>query len=223
MNFFLVAAVALSLFPGRSLTPYTPQQLLQKCRARAVQIDSSLNNKDIRFIQSLEMKSRTGKSDSLAFEITLDHGSFTRRLLFSSVPNGGRFNGGYDAFDKLFFLSDYFSASGKILSSCDFDKSTCGDCYGIKFTLSAASHPEDPLSTVSASVNEADFTPMHIDEHLRGLPLGVEFEDEVDVEYSRDAAIYYPKKIVMQVYGTLFFLKGEVAVITITNGKLQRI
>ncbi len=51
----------------------------------------------------------------------------------------------------------------------------------------------------------------------------MEFEDNVDVAYNNDLKVYFPNKIVMQVYGTLFFLKGEVAVITIRNEDLQRI
>ena len=223
MNFFLVAAFVLSLHPNRVPDSYTPRELFEKCRARAARIDSTLNKMNIRFIQSVEMRSRTGTADSLAFEITSDHGKLTRRLLFSSVPNGGRFNGGYDAFDRMFHLSDYFSGRGKVLSSCDFGKSSCGKCLGIRFTLSSPSDPTDPLSTVSASVDASDFTPVHIEEHLKGLPLGVEFEDNVDVAYNNDLRVYFPNKIVMQVYGTLFFLKGEVAVITIRNGDLQRI
>lgn len=215
--------MVLSLHPNRALDTYTPHQLFERCKTRAVQIDSTLNRMNIRFIQTVEMRSRTGKTDSLAFEITVSHGRFTRRLLFSSVPNGGRFNGGYDAFNRMFLLSEYFSGKGKVLSSCDFSKSSCVRCLGIRFTLSSSSDPEDPLSTVSASLNMSDFTPMHIDERLKGLPLGVEFEDNVDVVYNRDIDVYFPNKIVMQVYGTLFFLKGEIAVITIRNEDPRRI
>ncbi len=178
---------------------------------------------DIQFTQKIELRSRTGERDSLVFEVTLDRGRLQRRLIFSSVPIDDRFNGGYDAFNKLFFLSEYFSGTGKVLTSCDFDESSCGVCYTIRFGLSSPADSADELSMVTASMNASNFTPEHIDERVKGLPLGVEFEDNVDVAYDNATGIYFPKKIVMQVYGSLFFLKGEIALITIHNENLRTI
>lgn len=223
MNFFLVAAIVFALRPSTASTSYTARQVFERCKTRVVQIDSSLAGMDIRFKQKIEMKSRTGDMDSLVFEVTVDRGRFQRRLIFSSVPNDNRFNGGYDAFNKLFLLSEYFSGEGRILTSCDFDKSQCRECYTIRFGLSSSADSSNELSEVTASMRAASFTPIHIDERVKGLPLGVEFENNVDVAFDRETGIYFPKKIVMQVFGSLFFLKGEVALITIRNEDLRRL
>ena len=81
----------------------------------------------------------------------------------------------------------------------------------------------DPMNTVSASVNAYNYTPVHIEEHITGLPLGVEFTDNVDVAYDGNAGMYFPDKIAMQVYARFLFLKGEVAVVTIKNEDLKKI
>ena len=223
MNFFFAAAVVLAFNSNHVSSAYSAREVFEKCKARAAQIDSSLSRVDIQFMQMMEMKSRSGERDSLVFRITVRHGKFERQLISGTVPNGDRFNGGYDAFDKMFLLSEYFSDEGKILTSCDFNKPACDKCYGISFSLSKPSDLSDPLSTVSASLNAFNFTPVHIEEHIKGLPLGVEFDDNVDIAYDRKVDMYFPDKIVMRVYGSFFFLKGEIAVVTIRNEDLKKL
>ena len=222
MNFFLVAAVIFAFNSGDVPKSYSAQEVYQKVKARAEQIDSTLDRADVQFTQEIEMRSRAGNVDSLVFRISILHGKFVRHLVSTSVPNGDRFDGGYDAFDKMFFLSEYFSDSGRKLSSCSFDSPQCDKCYGIRFALSSKFDPSDPYNTVSASLNAYTFTPMHIDERVKGLPLGIEFENNVDVAYDPGLNTYFPSKIVMQVFGRLLFIKGEIGVITIKNENLRK-
>lgn len=197
--------------------------MFEKCKARTVEIDNNLKGIDIQFTQRIEFRSRGGDNDSLIFKVTVDHGKFERQLISTTVPNGDRFNGGYDVFDKMFFLSEFFSEEGKTMTSCEFDKPGCSDCYGINFIFSKSSDEGDPMNTVSASLTVDDFTPVHISERVNGLPLGTEFDDEINVSYDKSLNICYPEDITMRVYAHLFFLKGEIAVVKIKNENLQKI
>ncbi len=211
------------LNPQHAQNSLTAQQVLEKCKGRAIEIDDSLKSIDIQFTQEIEFKSRGGGEDSLAFDITIRHGKFEREMISSSVANGNRFNGGYDAFDRMFFLSDYFDDHGKKLTSCELEDADCSDCYGINFTYSKSSDTTDPLNVVSASLTADDFTPVRINEQVTGLPLGAEFDDDVKVFYDKSLNLCYPASIVMRVYAHLFFLKGEIAVVNIKNKNLKRI
>jgi len=223
LNIFLIAALVFAFNLNHGSSTNSAREVYEKCKARAAEIDSSLKHVDIQFIQKMEMRSTKGDRDSLVFRITVRHGKFERQLIYSTVPNGDRFGGGYDAFDRMFFLSEYFSDGKKVLASCEFDKPTCNGCYGINFSFAKASDMGDPLSTVTASVNAYNYTPVHIEEHITGLPLGVEFKDNIDVVYDQESEMYFPDKIVMQVYARFLFLKGEVAVVTIKNEDLKKI
>jgi hypothetical protein len=223
LNFFLAIAVLFSLNLKPAQTLLTPQEVLEKGRARAIEIDNNLKSVDIQFTQEIELKSRGGDEDKLIFNIIVKHGKFERQMVSSSVVNGDRFNGGYDAFDKMFFLSEYFDDQGKKLTSCEFQDADCNSCYGINFTYSKASDTSDPLNVVSTSLSASDFTPMTINEQVKGLPLGAEFDDDVKVSYDKNLNICYPENIVMRVYAHLFFLKGEIAVVTIKNKNLKKI
>jgi hypothetical protein len=223
LNFFLIAAVILALHQDSAQGSLTAREVFEKCRARAVRNDSSLVNIDIQFTQEVEFRSRTGDKDSLSFAVTARHGKFERELISSSVANRNKFNGGYDAFDRMFLLSDYFDEEGKVLTSCEFHDQGCGDCYGISFTLSKASDVNDPLNEVSATLSASDFIPTRINEDVTGLPLGAECDNDVRVAYDRRLDLYFPEKIVVRIYAHLFFLKGEVAVVTITNRNLKKI
>lgn len=214
--------------PNAAQTSLTANEVFEKCRARALQIDSNLKGVDIKFTQEIEFRSRGGDQDDLVFNVIVRRGKFEREVVSSTVKNGDRFNGGYDAFDKMFLLSAYFDEGGKSLTSCKFQD--CSDCYRINFTLSRSSpegiHSEDltdPLNLGSASVSASDFTPMSINEEITGLPLGVEFDDGVKVSYDKTLNMCYPENIVMQVYAHVFFLKGEIAVVTIKNKNLAKI
>lgn len=223
MNLFLIAVI---LFAGGSRTyetPLTAQEVLERCRARALEVDSSLKCTDIQFTQEIEFESRGGDKDDLVFNIIVRHGKFERQIVSSTVVNGDRFNGGYDAFDKMFLLSEYFDERGKSVASCEFQRVDCSNCYGINFTLSKSSDPTDPLNVVSASISASDFTPVAINEQITGLPLGSEFDDDVKVSYDRNLNMCYPEEIVMRVYAHLFFLKGKIAVVTIRNRNLRKI
>lgn len=217
-----------ALIPNAAQTQLTANEVFEKCRERALQIDDNLKSVDIKFTQEIEFRSRSGDKDDLVFNIVVRHGKFEREVVSSTVKNGDRFNGGYDAFDKMFLLSAYFDEGGKSLSSCEFQD--CGNCYKINFTLSRSSpegiHSEDmtdALNVGSASLTTNDFTPMSINEEITGLPLGVEFDDGVKVAYDKTLDMCYPENIVMRVYAHLFFLKGEIAVVTIRNKNLARI
>ena len=109
------------------------------------------------------------------------------------------------------------------MTSCEFDKPDCSDCYGINFIFSKSSDEGDPMNTVSASLTVDDFTPVHISERVNGLPLGTEFDDEINISYDKSLNICYPEDITMRVYAHLFFLKGEIAVVKIKNENLQKI
>lgn len=212
-----------ALNPKPAQNALTAQEVLEKCRARAIEIDNDLRGIDIQFTQEIEFKSRGGDKDNLVFNITVRHGKFERQVISSSVVNGDRFNGGYDAFDKMFLLSEYFDNQGKKLTSCEFQDADCSNCYGINFTYSKSPDTGDPLNVVYASLTTSDFTPMSINEQITGLPLGTEFDDDVKVSYDKNLNMCYPENIVMRVYGHLFFLKGEIAVVTIKNKNLKRI
>lgn len=222
MNFFLIAAVILSLNPNGAPGSHSAREVYENCRARVGEIDSVLNHMDIRFTQKMEMVSRGGDKDELVFRIIMRHGTFERQLISGTVANGSRFNAGYDAFDKMFLLSEYFSDSGKIVSSCDFEPSPAGGDYRIKFTFSEPSDTGLAMTTVTASVNR-DFIPVKIWEHINGLPLGMEFDDMVDVAHDKALNMYFPGKIVMRIYGKFFFLHGEIGKITIYNERLQKL
>ncbi len=196
--------------------------MFKKCKARAVEIDSNLKSIDIQLTQKMEFQSRGGDNDSLIFKITVNHGKFERQLISTTVPNGDRFNGGYDAFDKMFFLSEYFSDEGKTMTSCEFEKPDCRGCYGIDFIFSKSSEQGDPMNMVSASLTADDFTPVHISERVKGLPLGTEFDDEINVSYDKNLNICYPENITMRVYAHLFFLKGGIAIVKIKNENLKK-
>lgn len=202
---------------------YTAREVFEKGKVRAMEIDSSLKHVDVQFMQEIEFKSRGGDKDDLVFNITVRRGKFERQIVSSTVVNGDRFNGGYDAFDKMFLLSEYFDEDGKTLSSCEFQDQDCSNCYGINFTFSKSSDLSDPLNVVSASFTADDFSPMTIDEQITGLPLGAEFDNDVKVTYDKNLNMCYPESIVMRVYAHLFFLKGEIAVVTIKNKDLKRI
>jgi hypothetical protein len=201
---------------------YTAQEIFEKCKLRAEEIDSELNRNNLEFTQKIEFRSRGGEKDIVVFKITVEHGKFIRKLIYTTVSNGNRFNGGYDAFDKMFFLSEYFSDPGKIVTSCEFEKPDCDGCYGINFILSNSSDKDDPLNIVSASLTMSDFTPVHIVERVNGLPLGVEFYDDINVGYDKNLDMCYPENITMRVYAHLFFLKGEIAVVKIKNENLRK-
>ncbi len=221
MNFFLIAAVILSLNPVRATNRVAAREVFSKCKARAVEIDSLLDRMDVQFIQKMEIESRSGDKDRLVFRITLRHGKFERKLLSATVPNGSRFNAGYDAFDKMFMLSEYFSDKGKVLSSCRFEDPPGEDKYRIRFTFAEPSDSDDVLNTVTATVKKSDFVPTSIEEEIRGLPLGMEFHDMIDVSYDGAVRMYFPSKIVMQIYGKFFFLHGEIGKVIIHNEELQ--
>ncbi len=223
MNFFLIATLSFALSSGVQGNELTARNVFDKCKARVQEIDESLEEKDIQFTQRIELKSRGGDEDELVFAITVKHGKFERRLMSSTIENGGRFDGGYDAFDRMFFLSSYFDDSGKSLTSCEFGKTDCGSCYGINFTLAKPSNRDDLLNVVSASLTDNDFTPVKISERLSGLPLGTEFDDQVSVLYDKELNLCYPETIVMRIYAHLFFIKGEIAVVTIENKDLKLI
>lgn len=212
-----------AFIPNAAQTPLTANEVFEKCRARALQIDNNLKGIDIKFTQEIEFRSRGGDKDDLVFNVIVRHGKFEREVVSNTVKNGDRFNGGYDAFDKMFLLSEYFDEGGKSLTSCEFQD--CGDCYRINFTLSRSSDLTDPLNVGSVSLTTSDFTPMSINEEMTGLPLGVEFDDGVKVSYSYDKTLNmcYPENIVMRVYAHVFFLKGEIAVVTIKNKNLAKI
>ena len=199
----------------------TARQVLDKCRERADRIDSLLDTRDVEFTQKIKMESKGGQTDEVIFKITVRHGELTREFVSGTVPNGDRFNGGYDAFDKMFFLSQYFSRPNGAVSSCDLDDSETGGDYDLDFSISKSSTSDDPYTTVNVSVDKRDYTPLRIEERLSGLPLGVEFHDYVNVSYDAKAGMYYPTTIIMKVYGRFYFLKGQVAVITITNSGLR--
>jgi hypothetical protein len=188
-----------------------------------MEIDNNLRSVDIQFTQEMRLESRGGDNDKLIFRITVRHGKFERELISSTVTNGDRFNGGYEAFDRMFFLYDYFSDEGRTLTSCEFRKPDCNECYGINFTLSKPSDLGDPMNIVAASLDAHDYTPVRIEEHVNGLPLGVEFDDDISVSYDKSANMYFPQHIVMRVYAHLLFMKGEIGVVTIKNGGLQKI
>lgn len=171
----------------------------------------------------MQITSRGGDEDKLVFRITVCHGKFERTLVSCTVPNGERFNAGYDAFDKMFLLSEYFSDKGKVLSSCEFDGPASSGNYRVNFAFSESSDPGDPLNTVSASVNSNDFVPINIREHMRGLPLGMEFDDDIDVSYDKKIGMYFPERIVMRINGKFFFLHGEIGKVTIQNEDLERL
>lgn len=221
MSFFLIAAVILSLNPVRTTVPGSAREVFEKCRARAVEIDSTLDHMDIRFTQRMAIESRSGDEDRLVFRITVRRGKFERKLVSGTVPNGSRFNAGYDAFDKMFLLSEYFSDKGKVLSSCKFEDPPGQDKYRVRFTFAEPSDSDDVLSTVTASVNRSDFIPTAIEEEIRGLPLGMEFHDLVDVSYDNTVKMYFPSKIIMRIYGKFFFLHGQIGKVTIHNEGLQ--
>ncbi len=197
--------------------------MFEKCKARAIQIDDSLKNIDIQFTQKIELQSRGGGDENLVFKITVKHGKFERLIVSSTVPNGDRFDGGYEAFDKMFFLAEYFAEEGKAMTSCEFGKPDRSGCYGVNFALSKVSDQGDPVNTVSVSLTTDDFTPVYIKERINGLPLGAEFDDDINIAYDKNLQICYPEEIVMRVYAHLFFLKGEVAVVKIKNVDLQKI
>ncbi len=223
MNLFLIVAAMFALNSSVAQNPLSARDVFEKCRARAVEIDSSLRSIDIQFTQKIEFKSRSGDKDDLVFSITVKHGKFERQVLSSTVENGDRFNGGYDAFDKMFLLSEYFDQQGKSLTSCEFQNADCSNCYGINFIFSKTSDLADPLNVVSATVTSDDFTPMTINEQLTGLPLGSEFDDNVKISYDKGLNMCFPENIVMRVYAHLFFLKGEIVVVTIKNENLKKI
>lgn len=221
MNFFLIAALSFALSSSVQGNELTAREVFDKCKARVLEIDKNLGEKDIQFTQRIEIKSRGGDQDELVFMITVKHGKFERKLVSSTVENGGRFDSGYDAFDRMFFLSEYFNDNGKSLTSCEFEKTDCGSCYGINFTLSKLSNPADQLNVVSASLTSNDFTPLKISERLSGLPLGIEFDNDVSVSYDKNLDLCYPASITMRIYAHLFFIKGEVAIVTIDNKDLK--
>lgn len=223
MSFFLIAAVIFSLNPNRLPASYTAREVYDKCKARAEASDSTLRDQDVRFTQKMDIQSRGGDEDKLVFSITVRHGKFERKLLSGTVPNGDRFNAGYDAFDKMFLLSEYFSDKGKVLSSCELDDPTSSGYYTINFSFSEPSSPGDALNTVSASVNPAGFNPVKIRERIKGLPLGMEFDDNIDVSYDKTTGMYFPGKIVMRIYGKFFFIRGEVGTVTIENEGLEKL
>ncbi len=221
MNFFLIAAVVFSLNSYLPRGSYSAREIYEKCRTRAVEIDSAQAQLDIGFTQKMTIESRGGDEDSLVFRITVHHGNFERKLLSGTVPNGDRFNAGYDAFDRMFLLSEYFSDRGKVLSSCEFGDPMSNGYYKIDFAFAGPADPGDPLNTVSAVVSPSDYNPVSISERIRGLPLGMEFDNDIDVAHDAATGIYYPGKIVMRIYGKLFFLHGEVGKVTIRNEGLK--
>lgn len=223
LNFFLFAATVLTFNSTIIPNNYTAQEVFDKCKTRAAEIDSSLKNMDIKFTQKIEFESRGGNTDSLVFRITIMHGKFERQLISTTVPNGDRFNGGYDAFDKMFFLSEYFSGKGETMASCEFKKPDFSGCYEINFVLSNSADKDDPMNTVFVSLTGNDFTPVHIKERVNGLPLGAEFDDDINISYDKNLDICYPENITMRVYARLFFLKGEIAVVKIKNENLKKI
>lgn len=205
------------------MTSANSREVFEKCKERAGRIDSVLCHLNLRFTQKLQIASRSGDEDSLTFVITLRNGKFERRLISGSVPNGERFNAGYDAFDRMFLMSEYFSDKGKVLSSCESDDPQGGGSRRIDFAFSDQSDPGDPLSTVSAVVNSYDYTPISISERLKGLPLGMEFDDHIDVRHDKKTGVYFPSRIVMRIYGKFFFLHGEIGKVTIQNEGLEKI
>jgi hypothetical protein len=221
LNFLLIAAVLLGL--NRPSLPQSAREVFDKCKARVTEIDSSLDRMDVGFTQRMEMVSKGGEVDKLVFRITVRHGVFKRELISGTVPNGSRFDAGYAAFDKMFLLHEYFSDKGKTLSSCDLEDPSGSDDLRLNFSFAEPSDTNDPMSTVTASVNPHNYTPVWIREHLRGLPLGMEFDDTVEVSYDKLLNTYFPGKIVMHIYGKFFFIHGEIGKITIRNVGLHRI
>ena len=221
MNFLLIAAVLLGL--SRAPLPQSAREVFDKCKARVTQIDSSLDQMNLSFIQKMEMVSRGGSVDKLEFRITVRHGVFNRELISGTVPNGSRFDAGYDAFDKMFLLHEYFSDKGKTLSSCDLEDPSGSDNLRLNFSFAEPSDTDDQMSTVTASIDPSDYTPVWIKEHLKGLPLGMEFDDTIDVSYDKELHTYFPGKIVMRIFGKFFFLHGEIGKVTIRNEGLHRI
>ena len=208
---------------NRPSLPQSAREVFDECKARVTEIDSSLDGMDVAFTQRMELVSRGGEVDKLVFRITVRHGVFKRELISGTVPNGSRFDAGYDAFDKMFLLHEYFSDKGKALSSCNLEDPSGSDDLRLKFSFAEPSDTNDPMSTVTTSVNPRDFTPVWIREHLRGLPLGMEFDDTIDVSYDKDLNTFFPGKIVMRIYGKFFFIHGEVGKVTIRNEGLHRI
>ncbi|HEY9165910.1 MAG TPA: hypothetical protein VIS48_07080 [Candidatus Kryptonia bacterium] len=223
MNFILVASLFLAPHINSGGKTYTAREVFDKCISRAAENDSVLTGRDLQFTQNMIFESRSGDKNTFVFKVTIRHGAFERELVSSDVANGDRFNGGYEAFDKMFLLSQYFSKGDKVLSSCELDKPVCNECYGLNFSFSKSSDSDDPLSTVYASVNAYTYAPQHIEEKLTGLPLGVEFRDIVDVSYDSKLGVYFPENIVMHVYARFLFLKGQIALITIKNGDLRQL
>ncbi len=223
MNFFLVIVLAIAAAPNPIPRSDNARDVFYKCKLCAARIDSTIDLLNFQFVQKVEMKSRDGSKDNLVFRISVKHGIFERRLISSTVPNGDRFNGGYDAFDKMFLLSEYFSDSGKILSSCEFENPEENGRYSIRFAYSSSSDKGDPLSIVHATLDSADYIPIQIEESIKGLPLGVEFQNDVSVGYDSTLRISYPRNVVMHVYAHFLFLKGEIAVVKIENGDLKRL
>ncbi len=221
MSFFLITVLILSLNPGRSAGYFSARDVYERAKACAVRTDSVLDHREIRFTQKMQIESRSGDEDNLVFRITIKNGRFERDLVSGTVPNGSRFNAGYDAFNKMFFLSEYFSDKGKSLSSCEFADPNEDNDYRIRFAFSEPSDTGNPLSTVTASISRSDFAPRRIEENIKGLPLGMEFHDAIDVSYDSAARIYFPSKIVMQIYGKFFFLHGEIGKVIIRNEKVE--
>lgn len=199
------------------------REVFDRCQARVIEIDSSLKSMDLSFTQRMELVSRGGSVDNLVFRITVRHGIFKRELISGTVPNGSRFNAGYDAFDKMFLLHEYFFDKGKTLSSCDLEDPAAGDDLRLKFSFAEPTDTDHAMSTVTASIAPGNFTPVWIREHLNGLPLGMEFDDTINVSHDKALNLYYPEKIVMRIYGKFFFLHGEIGKITIRNEGLHRI
>ncbi len=223
MNFFLLAAVALSFGFYRAPATHSAREIYEKCKVRVAQIDSALDKMDVGFTQKMIMDSRGGSSDTLTFLVTIRHGVFKRELVSGTVSNGSRFDAGYDAFDKMFLLSEYFHDRGKILSSCSLEDPPENGDYRIRFDFAPPSDEDDPVNTVIATVNPANFTPVTIHEHIRGLPLGMEFEDAVDVAYDKPLDTYFPGKIEMRIFGKFFFIHGEIGKVTIQNEGLHKL
>jgi hypothetical protein len=223
LNFFLIAAVVLTLNSNRSADSYSARDVFDKCRTRVAEIDSALDANDIGFTQKMTIESRGGDEDSLVFRITVRHGKFERKLVSGTVKNGDRFNGGYDAFDRMFVLSEYFADKGKVLSSCEFDSPAGNGYYRINYSFSEPSDREDPVNTASALVNPDGFYPVKISERVKGLPLGMEFDDNVDVAYDGATGLFFPGKVVMRIYGKFFFIHGEIGKVTMENMGLEKL
>lgn len=194
-----------------------PRKVLDIIRQRIARMDAAVMSENFQFIQHIEFSSVKGDRDELAFRVTARHGTFSRELISTTIPNDKRFQDVYKVFEKSFMLSEYFPSSDNLVTSCTLEGGSDGKYYRLKFGYGSPSEPSHELTSVFAIINSETYLPEQIKEDMKGLPLDVELHNEVDVAYSAELKAYYPRRIVMRFYSSIFFLKGELAVFTIKN------